>query len=358
MKTDIEKQFLKAYKFGGVVNDCIEVLRYRFNLGYMPNAYNNLSDLMKKHYDEILPNRIKVITEAFDESIITSYDSDLLNEISDNLLEYKTKQEKERYILTLIVPFNELSDLIYPKLAVKKRMLGMFDEQYERVEMISERFKEIMRNPKDEIEKTLSRFNKLKFMFADRLDALCLIHNIDFLDLQHKAGTYLILKRNIGNLSIYIGSLELTNYYIDKLPKKEEKQPPQLTKDLKTDVQKNPPPPKELTQEKIEKLKEHFKPEFKFTGGNDNYFDKCLMPDLKGIIKCNNSITYARVASIIYDSKYFIKDIKTQRIQFKEWLNEFYDIMGIEKKVEYKQCQLRKAKEFNKLKNLFKYVDY
>jgi len=165
MKTDIEKQFLKAYKFGGVVNDCIEVLRYRFNLGYMPNAYNNLSDLMKKHYDEILPNRIKEITEAFDESIITSYDSDLLNEISDNLLEYKTKQEKERYILTLIVPFNELSDLIYPKLAVKKRMLGMFDEQYERVEMISERFKEIMRNPKDEIEKTLSRFNKLKFMF-------------------------------------------------------------------------------------------------------------------------------------------------------------------------------------------------
>ena len=119
MKTDIEKQFLKAYKFGGVVNDCIEVLRYRFNLGYMPNAYNNLSDLMKKYYNEILPNRVKVKTEAFDESVITIYDSPLIEEISNNLLEFKAIQEKERYIHTLIVPFNELSNLLYPELVLK-----------------------------------------------------------------------------------------------------------------------------------------------------------------------------------------------------------------------------------------------
>ena len=354
MKTDIEKQFLKAYKFGGVVHDCIEVLRYRFNLGYMPNAYNNLIDLMKKHYDEILPNRIKVITEAFDESIITSYDSDLLNEISDNLLEYKTKQEKERYILTLIVPFNELSDLIYPKLAVKKRMLGMFDEQYERVEMISERFKEIMRNPKDEIEKTLSRFNKLKFMFADRLDALCLIHNIDFLDLQHKAGTYLILKRNIGNLSIYIGSLELTNYYIDKLPKKEEKQPPQLTKDLKTDVQKNPPPPKELTPEQIENLKKYFISQFKGIGNNTNDFEKLLIPDLNNIIKRQKAKECAMIAAIIYDCRYFKS---TNKPTFNNWRNEFYNIMGIKTHTIYKKSVLEKENKYNELRKKFNYLN-
>lgn len=262
MKTDIEKQFIKEYQSGGIVHYCIETIRYSYNLEYIPPKNDNHNEFKKKYYNEILPSRIKQKMGSFDESIITSYDSALLNEISDNLLEYKTKQEKERYILTLIVPFKELSDLLNPELAVKKRMLGMFDEQYERVEMISERFKEILRNPKDEIEKTLSKFNKFKFMFANRLDALCLIHNIDFLDLQHKAGTYLILKRDIGALSFYIGSLELTNYYIDKLPKKEEKQPPQLTKDLKTDVQEH------LFDELIKK---------EFIPKNTNYYHFCYV---------------------------------------------------------------------------------
>lgn len=210
MKKDIEKQFLKAYKLGGVVNDCIEVLRYRFNLGYMPNAYNNLSDLMKKHYDEILPNRIKEITEAFDESVITMYDCPLIEEISNNLLEFKTIHEKERYIHTLIVPFNELSNLLYPELVLKKRI----DNE---LNMISKHFHEVISKPNNEVEKILSKFNKLKLMFANRLDALCLNNNIDFIKLQNEVETYLKLRRRIVDIYYYIGSWELTEKYINEL---------------------------------------------------------------------------------------------------------------------------------------------
>ena len=299
MRKDIEKQFLKAYKFGGVVHDCIEVLRYRFNLGYMPNAYNNLSDLMKKHYDEILPNRIKVITEAFDESVITMYDCPLIEEISNNLLEFKTIQEKEHYIHSLIVPFKELSDLLYPELAIKKRIDNeLFEnekdrkywsdikdfknviindktlttkqakklvndnlqaindftiekkEQYDRLNMISKRFHEIIRKPNNEVEKTLSKFNKLKFMFANRLDALCLENKIDFIYLQNEVEIYLKHRRRIEDIYAYIGSWELTEKYInelhiqknDKEPIQQTKEksqipPPQLTKKIKIDVQ-------------------------------------------------------------------------------------------------------------------------
>lgn len=292
MRKDIEKQFLKAYKFGGVVHDCIEVLRYRFNLGYMPNAYNNLSDLMKKHYDEILPNRIKVITEAFDESVITMYDCPLIEEISNNLLEFKTIQEKKHYIHSLIVPFKELSDLLYPELAIKKRIdnelfenekdrkywsdikdfknviindktlttkqakklvndnLQAIDnlaiekkEQYNRLNMISEHFQKIIGKPNNEVEKTLSKFNKLKFMFANRLDALCLNNNIDFIKLQNEVEIYLKLRRKIEDIYIYIGTWEQTEKYINELQFHEnEKQPIQQTKE-KNLVQ---PPPKPL----------------------------------------------------------------------------------------------------------------
>jgi len=256
MKKDIETKFLSAWKFGGVVDDCIDVIRQRYDLGFSPNN-KPLSKMWQKVYDETIPARIQAATEAFDDTVIIYLDSPLIEEISDNLDECKTMQEKERYIYTLIVPFNELSELLYPGFSSKQRIekeisehendkkywesitdddFNNFiingkklkpneakkyvksvleaienvkrerNEQYKRLEMISDRFRQILKEPKDEVEKSLSAFCGLSFKFADRLDALCLQNGIDLMRLQKDCGTYLKAYRSIQSLC---GSFDL-----------------------------------------------------------------------------------------------------------------------------------------------------
>ncbi|KAA6326889.1 hypothetical protein EZS27_024066 [termite gut metagenome] len=163
-------------------------------------------------------------------------------------------KEKERYINSLIVPFHELSELFYPTLAPKERrnkwlkqlersrnfwqqnterkeaqeqLKAIEDsiseevEQQERLEMISSRFFKIINKPQDDVEKALSDFCHIEHMFANRLDALCLVDGIDLMRLQRECGTYLITCRDITLLMDYIGSIELAQKYIDELPKEE-----------------------------------------------------------------------------------------------------------------------------------------
>ena len=193
MKTEIEKQFLKAYKFGGVLHQCIDVIRHRYDLGFLPNR-KSLSDTWQNYYNEELPKQIKADTEAFNDTVIIGgLDSSLINEISENIYECTTMEDKERYIHSLIVPFHELSELLYPHLAPKnrtnkcleelkndKKLWEQADEDYKeeahkqldaiewfeknevekqnRLEMISKRFRQIMNEPTDDVEKSFSAF--------------------------------------------------------------------------------------------------------------------------------------------------------------------------------------------------------
>ena len=131
-------------------------------------------------------------------------------------------------------------------------------------------------------------------------------------------------------------------------------QPPQLTKDLKTDVQKNPPPPKELTPEQIEKLKSYFIPQFKGIGNNTNYFENLLIPDLNNIIKRQKAKECAMIAAIIYDCRYFKS---TNKPTFNNWRNEFYNIMGIKTHTIYKKSVLEKENKYNELREKFNYLN-
>ncbi|GHT74849.1 hypothetical protein AGMMS50262_08610 [Bacteroidia bacterium] len=254
MRTEIEKQFLKAYKFGGVLHQCIDVIRQRNDLGFSTNR-KPLSDTWQNYYDEELPKQIKADTEAFNNTVVLGgLDSSLINEISENISECTTIQDKERYIHSLIVPFHELSELLYPHLAPKsrldkyleelkndKKLWEQADEDYKeeahkqldaiewfeknevekqsRLEMISDRFRQIMREPTDDVEKSFSDFCRISFTFANLLDALCLTKRIDLIELQKECGTYLKTHRTITDVDFYIGSLELTQKYIDELPK-------------------------------------------------------------------------------------------------------------------------------------------
>lgn len=131
-------------------------------------------------------------------------------------------------------------------------------------------------------------------------------------------------------------------------------QPPQLTKDLKTDVQKNPPPPKELTPEQIENLKKYFISQFKGIGNNTNDFENLLIPDLNNIIKRQKAKECAMIAAIIYDCRYFKS---TNRPTFNNWRNEFYNIMGIKTHTIYKKSVLEKENKYNELREKFNYLN-
>ncbi|RHB34220.1 hypothetical protein DW888_13560 [Bacteroides nordii] len=139
MDKTIEKPFLKAFEFGGVVHNCITVIRHKYDLGYLPQRTaeeekERLSKLTPKEkeeqlkaeqkwqhvYDVKYPEIIKTETDAFDDTVIMYVDSPLMEEIEKNLLECNSQKEKDRYIFSLLKPFKEFSDIYCPKAEIER----------------------------------------------------------------------------------------------------------------------------------------------------------------------------------------------------------------------------------------------
>ena len=139
MDKTIEKPFLKAFGFGGVVHNCITVIRHKYDLGYLPQRTaeeekERLSKLTPKEkeeqlkadqkwqhvYDVKYPEIIKAETDAFDDTVIMYVDSPLMEEIEKNLLECNSQKEKDRYIFSLLKPFKEFSDIYCPKAEIER----------------------------------------------------------------------------------------------------------------------------------------------------------------------------------------------------------------------------------------------
>jgi hypothetical protein len=212
-------QFLKPYERFGLVNACIHVLRYRYSLFYLPVELPN-DKKRQRFYETIFPKQIIGCADAFDASPLTDLNSPVMEAISGRLLHCHSVQDKERYIYTLLIPFKELSDLLYPHLAFQKRLDRQI-EQYpkKKLELIEQRtwseivgkqFLELLKAPCDRIEQIFVDFCNLKTKFANRLDALLLFHQIDLLKLQADCGVYLKTGRSANNLEFWIGSEELT----------------------------------------------------------------------------------------------------------------------------------------------------
>ena len=135
MNKTIEKEFFEAFKWGGVVNNCIEWMRYIYNLP--PIKPNNskacegiqdkeVKDKFDNFYKEILPKDILKKTEAFNDKVIMNMDSPLMDEIEANLNECKTEVERERYLLSLLKPFGDIPSgcgiarIYHPKVEIKR----------------------------------------------------------------------------------------------------------------------------------------------------------------------------------------------------------------------------------------------
>jgi hypothetical protein len=115
MDKTIEKPFLRAFDFGGVVHNCIDYLRQKYDLGYLPQIENyKLNEKSQHFYDVQFPKIILEKTEAFDDSVILYNESPLMDEIERNLNECQTDIDRENYLFTLLKPFSEIAKVYCP----------------------------------------------------------------------------------------------------------------------------------------------------------------------------------------------------------------------------------------------------
>ena len=307
MDKTIENKFFEAFKWGGVVDKCIDWMRYTYNLPPMkPRAstkereenpeQRKAKEKWDKYYRETLPKEILGATEAFDDSVIKYMDSPLMDEIEANINDCQTDAQRERYLFSLLKPFGEspngcgiarvyepTAELNQLKEAIKdcekekafwqtlpedeqlknvngepsgtpkeqieacNSMCKRYQEQIDWVLYVNHQFIDLTCTDKDKegsVERCLSAFVGVMTMYANRLDALLLTYGIDLLRLQKESGLYLKDHRLITDVDSYIGSMELAQRYIDALPK--EPQPEQTDKGQTTDAQSlNPEPQQE-----------------------------------------------------------------------------------------------------------------
>lgn len=286
MDKTIETKFFEAFKWGGVVNKCIDWIRYTYNLPPMkPTKRGRKKQLQEewiRYYEEVLPKEILKATEAFDYDVIYNDDSPLIDEIEANLNECQTDAQRERYLFSLLKPFgrepngcgfarvftpiaevNQLNEQIgkyeknkadwqtmpqgeqlrdvngkpcgTPKEQVEacNRGIERLKEQIEWELHVNTRFCDLIcgdgKNAKwmqeNTVEYCLSAFVKVKRIFANRLDALLLTYGIDLMKLQKESGLYL-KEQATTDVIDYIGSKELAQKYINALQQEQATQEP------------------------------------------------------------------------------------------------------------------------------------
>ncbi len=265
MRTEIEKVFFKAFEQFGVVDHCIDWMREKYDLGFLPKEGRQLPEQWERYYNETLPNEIREATEAFDDTVVNS----LMDEIGSNLDECQSDAQRERYLFSLLKPFKGLSDVYHPTAQINRLRASIEDckrdktmweslpkdkplfnvagehgetpkEQIEacdgsitddqkkidRLHYINHRFCEIIGgqiNEKNSVEWCLSAFVCVWGAFANRLDAL-LLERTEFkpehrslIWLQRECGIYLKPYREITDVDYYLGSIELARKYISEV---------------------------------------------------------------------------------------------------------------------------------------------
>lgn len=278
---EIENKFFKAFMFGGVMHSCFDWLQHKYNLGFYISKEDEEkpqkpeSKDWQNFYDVIMPEKIKEMAEAFDDSVIMNAESPLIDEIGNNLNGLNAK-ECERYIYSLLTPFKEYSDNIHPYEVIKElkgNVVGIMgikdnerdlkiwesmpqDEQLydingqpsgtpreqveackhfikeykyriERAEYKSKKYYEIVNciNEESTVEKYFELLFSVVCQYATRLDALLLERGINLMWYQEQSGIYILTHRDITQLEWYLGSYKLARMYIEEaIPKTETPQ--------------------------------------------------------------------------------------------------------------------------------------
>lgn len=257
MVRDIEELFFKEYRLGGIAHTALGIVKQNYDLNPYP-ATGKLSQQWAEYYESGYKDDLKTREDAFDESILVAPTCSIIEEIRANV-ELCNGLQRERYLISLLTPFKNISDLMHPdksvyhefqkrneelladmklweladdkdearmQIDVGKQMIEQGDKDYQRQLYISKRILELCHlsysddSYKDDYALHVwVRFRNLLHMYANRLDAVLLENNIDMMTVQQNAGIWILTKRDISSLECYCGSMKLARKYIDELPK-------------------------------------------------------------------------------------------------------------------------------------------
>lgn len=296
---EVENKFFKAFMFGGLMHSCFDWLQHKYDLGFYiskedeESTQKPMSKEWQNFYDVTMPEKIKEMAEAFDDSVIMNAESSLIDEIGNNLNRLNAK-ECERYIYSLLTPFKEYSDNVHPYEIIKElkgevdgimgikdteRELKMWESmpqdellydingqpsgtpreeveackhfikeykyRIERAEYKSKKYYGIVNciNEENTVERYFEMLFSVVCRYATRLDALLLERGINLMWYQEQSGIYILTNRDITQLEWYLGSYKLARKYIEEaMPKTETCQ------NLNRDASKNDLPSR-LTKE-------------------------------------------------------------------------------------------------------------
>lgn len=257
MDKTIENKFFEAFKPNGVVSKCIEYLRAVHNLPETKDAKQE--EAWQCYIEQKYPKEIIKDRKNFDSGVIglrnnfyilidfenpLTRESSLIDEIEKNLNGCQTREEKERYLISLLTNFGEYGCNI----------AGVFTptEQNEWTLYVRDQFRKMIGKGnwvvENSVEECLSFYYNVMIVFAMRLDSMLLHYGFDLLYLQRRTGICLIENREKDYLNVCVGSEKLVQEYIDELPKE-----PQQKQTTKGKVSSTPQIPSVLNNDRANK---------------------------------------------------------------------------------------------------------
>lgn len=259
METALESKFLNAFKFGGVVDGCIDWIKAEYNLPSITFDGINFEAVKpveavdgetKKQqakwqniHDIKEPQQIEEKTKGFADWFKDRWQA-LFAEIQENLEGCKTDAEKDRYLESLLTPFIETQGAFSAKADIEqakaettllKRDLPILNDadrkqsqiliahlykQADGAAYLAKRYKDIMMEANGKVERCLGYFWGIRQQYTNRLAALLLSYGINLLRLQDVTGAYLtndIDLTAICNYSPYNGSFKLAQRDFERL---------------------------------------------------------------------------------------------------------------------------------------------
>lgn len=134
----IEDTFFSAYEMGGGAYECVEWFREEYDMHAMgPHNFKDgyakrkLEGKWKDYHDVVIPEYIKEEFEDFDDSVLIYSNGGMMDEIQNNLGKCQTRDDRFRYISSLIQPFKAFAEAFYPLGSIHEREKAIEQTQLE-----------------------------------------------------------------------------------------------------------------------------------------------------------------------------------------------------------------------------------
>lgn len=219
MSRDLEKAFLEQGR------RLFELCRLYIDGGLRPEEKDRLA---------------KEIEDAFDKWEEADNRA-LFEEITANLEEPMSEQQRERYCFSLLTPFGEYSSTLYPKWLIDKTQesinielgrggdISYLEREIDNVNRKAEKYRDLVDYcglEGDIVERDFHYFaHKVSVEYGILLDAAFVMHGLDLKQLQNKCGVW--IKQNwqhelrVLDVGHYVGSEALAEKYLSRLPQEQ-----------------------------------------------------------------------------------------------------------------------------------------